>query len=280
MANLLLSAFADEYSRDFEAQLKYLHDNGIAYIEPRFIDGKNIADLTLSETKEVKRRLDFYGIGVSSVGSPLGKIHLADDFSAHLEKTKKVCEQANLLGTENLRVFSFYLREGQTADACRGEVLEKLQKMLQVAEAAGVTLCHENEAKIYGESPDACLEILAHFGGKMKCVFDMGNFVLGGYKPFPDAYGKLKNYIKYLHIKDALYAGAVVPPACGEASVPEILRACAADFPGDMFITLEPHLQTFDGLNSLAGRSFDNPYKFQSAEMAFSVAVAKIKELL
>ena len=108
----------------------------------------------------------------------------------------------------------------------------------------------------------------------------MGNFVLDVFKPYPDAYKLLFDYIEYFHIKDSLYAGAIVPPGKGEAQIKNILDDYKLNGKKDTFITLEPHLQTFDGLNALVGKSFDNPYKYESAEVAFTDAVSKIKELL
>ena len=108
----------------------------------------------------------------------------------------------------------------------------------------------------------------------------MGNFVLDGYKPYPDAYLLLRDYIEYFHIKDALYAGAIVPPGLGEASIAEILKAHSEIAKGDFIITLEPHLQTFTGLNALVGKGFDNPYKFESKEAAFTEAVKCIKGIV
>ena len=49
---------------------------------------------------------------------------------------------------------------------------------------------------------------------------------------------------------------------------------------GNVFVTLEPHLQTFDGLNALATKSFDNPYKYPNQQVAFLDAFGKLKELL
>lgn len=280
MANLNLSAFADEYSPDFDKQLEYLKENNIEYIELRFLDGKNIANLTEDEVWEVKKKLEDANIKVSAIGSPLGKINLCDDFSEHLEKCKNVFKTARILGAENIRMFSFYLPEGKSRTECRDEVILKLEQMVDLAEQYGVTLCHENEAKIYGESPEYCRDILSHFGGRLKCVFDMGNFVLDGYKPFPDGYEMLKDYIEYFHIKDSLYAGAIVPPGCGEASIPEIFGRVKKDFNRDVLVTLEPHLETFSGLNQLVGKTFENPYKFESPEAAFDEAVKRIKEIL
>ena len=72
--NLIVSAFADEYSPNFDTQLDMLSKNGVGYIEPRFIGEKNISDITCHEAKEIAKKLSYYGIGVSSIGSPLGSL--------------------------------------------------------------------------------------------------------------------------------------------------------------------------------------------------------------
>ncbi|MBR4058275.1 MAG: sugar phosphate isomerase/epimerase [Lachnospiraceae bacterium] len=278
MAKIILSAFADEYDRDIDVQLQMLRDNGIGYLEPRFINEKNIADFSVTDAKMLKEKLG--EIKVSSLGSPLGKIKLSDDFEKHLETAKRVFETANILGTQNVRAFSFYLHEGRTRVECREEVLYKLGRMIELAKSYDIILCHENEAEIYGESPMDCLDLLKNFNGKFKCVFDMGNFVLGGYKPFPDAYDMLKDYIQYFHIKDALYEGAVVPPGCGNGSIGEILKHHMTVTGKDVLVTLEPHLQTFDGINMLIGKSFENPYKYETKEIAFLDAIDKFRAIV
>ena len=223
MARPILSAFADEYKAEFDGQIEGLSSFGINNIEVRFIDGVNISALTEQALREAKRKLDAAKISVSAIGSPLGKINTGDDVDAELVRAERVFQYANLLEAKNIRMFSFYLSEDKSAEENRSIVLGTLEKMLKLASRYGVTLCHENEAKIYGESPERCRELLDYFGGELKCVFDMGNFVLDGYKPYPDAYMLLRDYIEYFHIKDSLYAGAIVPPGCGEAQIAEIL---------------------------------------------------------
>ena len=279
MAKIILSAFADEYNRDIDKQIDVLSSRGVKYIEPRFVGEKNISDLTECETKELRAKLDCASIGVSSIGSPLGKINLADDFDHHLEVARRTYNTANILGTKNIRMFSFYLRESQTRENARGEVIEKLGKLVDLASKYGVTLCHENEANIYGETEVYCKDILDAFGGKLRCVFDMGNFVLDGCKPYPDGYEMLKEYIEYFHIKDSLARGAIVPAGKGEAHIQEILSAHMKYAMSDFFITLEPHLETFSGLNKLATKAFDNPYKFESAEAAFLAGLDALEEI-
>ncbi len=280
MAKIILSAFADEYSADFTEQLEGMRGFGIDYIEVRGVDGKNISVLTPSEVKEIKSKLDCYGIGVSAIGSPVGKVKLDDDLDAHLDMTKRVLETANELGTKYVRMFSFYAPEGKNIVDCKERVFEELAKLNNLAKSHGVVLCHENEARIYGDIPTRCREIYDFFGGEIKIVFDMGNYVLEGVKPYPKAYELLKDGIAYFHIKDSLAAGAIVPPGKGEANIKQILADHTMYSGENFFISIEPHLQLFSGLNTLVGRRFDNPYKYNSEKEAFTDAVIKLKELL
>lgn len=275
---LILSAFADEYADGLKEQCEALNKFGIEYIELRGVNGKNVSTLTESEVKETKRILDDYEIRVSSIGSPLGKIDIKGDLNGHYETTKRVYETANILGAKNVRIFSFYSKE-TPFDKCKGEIYDGIEKLVDLSDGTGLTLCHENEALIYGESPEKCLEIVEYFGGRMRCVFDMGNFVLDGYDPMA-AYKLLADYIEYFHIKDAFYSGEIVPAGKGEAKIKEILDDYKVNGGKDTFITLEPHLQTFSGLNALVGKSFDNPYKYEDQKAAFTDAVEKLKDLL
>lgn len=279
MANIVLSAFSDEYSENLKEQCQALNNFGIEYMEIRGVNGKNVSTLTKAEVIESKKVLDDYGIKVSSIGSPLGKIKIDGDLDGHLERAKHVFETANVLGAKNVRMFSFYLADGKSRDECKGKVYDELSKLVNLSKQHGLTLCHENEALIYGESPEKCFEIMQYFGGELKCVLDMGNFVLDGYNPI-DAYELLKDYIEYFHIKDALSAGAIVPAGQGEAQIKKILDTYKASMKRDTFITLEPHLQTFSGLNALVGKTFDNPYKYENQKVAFTDAVEKLRGLL
>lgn len=281
MEKWILSAFADEYCSDLQGQVAALNSFGISHIELRFLDGKSISVLTGPEAKEAKKILDDGGIRVSALGSPVGKISLNDPFSTHLELARRVFENAKILDADKIRMFSFYLRPGESREQCRREVLDKLGTLLDLADSFGVMLCHENEAKIYGESPAQCRELMEAFDGRIRAVFDMGNFVLGGYQPWPDGYEQLKDYVAYFHIKDSLAAGAIVPAGLGEAKIREILHAHSNYTGKQVLLCLEPHLQTFDGLNKLVDVvNFENPYQFANQKTAFAEAVKCTKALL
>ena len=223
MVDLTLSAFADEYADSFDGQLAICKELGIPCIELRFIDGKNICTVSDEVLDEVESKLKANGIGVSAIGSPIGKIKLDGDMAEHLALAERGFAIAKRLGAKYVRIFSFYLPDGKTREECKEEVFAAMENIIALAEKYNVIPCHENEAKIYGESPACCLELLQHFEGRLKAVFDMGNFVLDGHDPYPSAYNTLKDYIAYFHIKDSLFAGAIVPPGKGEAKIKEVL---------------------------------------------------------
>ena len=279
MAKIIISAFADEYSDNFEEQLQGLNKLGITHIEIRHVNKKNISVLTKEEVLEVKELLDKYGIKVSAIGSPLGKIKLDGDIDGHIETAKRVFEYANILGAKFVRMFSFYAPAGKNILDMKDEAFAAVGRLIEAAREYGVILCHENEAKIYGDVPERCRELLDFFPD-LACVYDMGNYVLEGVDPYPEAYRLLKDRIAYFHIKDALSAGAIVPPGCGEAKIADILAEHKEYANGDFFVSLEPHLELFSGLNALVGRAFDNPYKYPDAKTAFTDAADKLKKLI
>lgn len=276
---LILSAFADEYCDDFSRQCEAMKGFGIDYIEFRGVNGKNVSTLSGDEIKTVGKILSDTGMKISAIGSPIGKITLDGDFESHLDAAKRIYDYAEELNAKNIRIFSFYAPDGKNIADMKTEVFGKLGELVKAADGRNFTLCHENEAKIYGESPEKCREILEAFDGKIKAVFDMGNFVLDGYDP-ERAYETLKPYIGYFHIKDAFYAGAIVPAGKGEAKIKEILEKYESSGGKTTFMTLEPHLQIFSGLNALVGKAFENPYKYENQEAAFKDALESLRSIL
>lgn len=280
MAHYILSAFADEVSSDFTKQLEYLKSKDISYIEPRNINGTGVAAITLEEAKNTKKMLDDYKIGVSSIGSPIGKISVEDDFADHIRLFEHVMDIAEIFETKNIRMFSFFYPKNTDVHTHRAAVLARLEILLELAEKRGLTLCHENEKAIYGEAPEDCLDLMKHFDGRMKSVLDMGNFAFCQKDPMK-GYEYLAPYIEYIHIKDAFYDTRIVPAGQGEGKVFEILSAYNKYTDKDTFLTMEPHLTVFDGLNKLSNM---DDIKVQNAyatpEEAFDAAVAALRGIL
>ncbi len=274
----IISAFADEYSPDFDTQLSALKENGISAIEPRNVSGTNISSLSDVQLDEMVKKVNAAGITVYSIGSPLGKIKITDPMQPHLELTERTCVIAKALGCKRIRMFSFYLPHDKKR-AYRSEVLSRINAMLDIADSYGITLCHENEGGIYGEEPEMCLDLFNALGNRLKCVFDMGNFTLGKYDPW-NAYTLLKDKIEYFHIKDGTKNMEIVPPGLGEGRIKDILSDYKKTVNNDVYITLEPHLQTFEGLKKLTDSVFSYPYPYETAECAFIDALNRLRNLI
>ncbi len=280
MAEFILSAFADEYSPNFDEQLEGLKKNGVGFMEIRGVDGKNISDLDEATLKVVKEKLDKAGIGISSIGSPIGKIKTSDPFEPHLDKLRNCIRAAKILGTKNIRIFSFYMPEGVTREEARPEVMKRLAAMLEIAKAEGVTLCHENEKGIYGDSPETCLDIQKEFGGEIKLIFDPANFIECGYEPYPHGFELIGDRIYYMHIKDADENHKIAPAGKGIGRIPDIIRELDKR-EGKLFLTVEPHLRVFKGLEALeTDEKTKMPNTYATSYEAFGAAVDAIKAII
>ena len=272
-------AFADEASGKIDGQIAAMLRNGLDGLEIRGVDGQNIADISAEKAREVRRKLDDAGLTVWSMGSPIGKTDIADDdFEAQLEQLRHVLELADILGAENLRMFSFFVPENR-AEEYRGKVIDRLGRMLETARGSGVSLCHENEKGIYGDMADRCHELLTALP-ELEGVFDPANFVQCGQDTMA-AWTLLKDRIKYMHIKDALPDGRVVPAGHGAGQVGAILKEYRER--GGCAVTLEPHLSVFDGLKQLEQqnhRSLITAFSYPSSDAAFDAASEALKALL
>lgn len=279
MRRYIFSGFADEYSPNLEEQIAGLGALGMTHMELRFADQINVSNFTIAKTVEVRKKLAAAGISVTAIGSPLGKSLLSDDFDEQLEKARRTFWTAGQLNAPYIRIFSFYPSAGKKIADQRDEVLDRLAQFVDLADTYGVKLCHENEAKIYGESPESCLELLRQFDGRLGCVFDMGNFALDGYDPL-HAYALLREYITYFHIKDGKPIAKVTPPGEGDAKIAEILRDYQTRGSGETVISLEPHLAAFVGLSSLAGTDLTQQVTYASPAAAFSDAAQRLRQIV
>ena len=276
MKNWIISGFSDEIDENIEKQFHHLNKLGISYFEPRGINGNNISDLTDGEVSALKSTMDRYGIKVSSIGSPIGKIQITDEFAPHLEKLRRTIRIAKELHTRYIRVFSFYIPKGEYGKY-RGEVMERMKEMTALAEQKDIILLHENEKGIYGDTAPRCREILDEVhSAHLRAVFDTANFVKCGQSTYPEAYELIRPYLAYMHIKDALADGSVVPAGRGIGQVEKILFSLSqSGYEG--FFSLEPHLGDFKGFSELESKAVEK--KEISTPEKFTLAYESLKEL-
>ncbi len=278
MAQFVFSAFADEAGSSLEEQISALRDNGIRYIEPRNIGGKSIIDFTDEELLAIKAELDANGIKVGSLGSPIGKYPITDDFESYMTKVNRAIDIAKLLGTDYIRMFSFFVKQSDLA-TYKDEVIRRLREMVKAAEAKGVTLCHENESAIYGQMPAQVRELLTEVDG-LGGIFDAANYRMNNADTMEGIEATLINF-KYMHIKDAIYSNQVIVPAGeGEGRIGEILDIVNEKVDGKVYLTLEPHLFAFLAYKNIDKHELKGLHSFNSGREAFDFAVHALEELL
>ena len=272
-----LCAFADEAANDLRGQIAALKKHGMTLLEIRGVDGENISDISAEKAREIRKILDAEGIRVWSVGSPIGKYPLAEDFAPHLDAFLHTAELAEILGASKMRVFSFFTAAGAETEREKEEVLLRMRTLCERA-PAGITLCHENEKEIFGDKIENCISLHRELP-RLRAVFDPANFVQCG-EDAEAAFTALAPYIEYMHAKDARKDGAHVLAGDGAGKLPLILRR-SAEIGGEV-VTLEPHLKKFTGLEKLerGGKTAHGSYSFATLGEAFDAAAERLKQLI
>ena len=269
-----LSAFADEISPDLDEQIAVLHEQTIRWVELRSVWDTNVLDLSDEQVSRIIERFQVEGIGVSALGSPLGKVPVDVPWTDELRRLERAIELARRFDSSMIRIFSFYppsdpLRQKPAAH--RADVMERLTQMVELTEGSGITLVHENDTDLYGDTVERCLDVLTTVqSSSLKAVFDPANFIVSGEVPYPDGYEALKPWVAHVHVKDARPDRTVVAAGEGVARWPELLERLRADGYDGTF-SLEPHL-------AAAGQyqGFSGPDLFRHASQEFTAMLRRM----
>ncbi len=261
-----LSVFSDEAGDTLAEQIRALKENNLRYTDIRHVDKVNVLNFTYDQAKEYQNALAAEGLGVSCIGSPLGKQEPCTfaDFKANLDKMLDFCE---IFECDKIRGFSFYSFEGK-----EDMIIDCLKEAAAYSKSRGVTLYHENELGIYGDAPSVCREIIEKTG--CGCIFDPANFVLAGHR-IEEAEELLLPLSDFYHIKDGRYSMQIVPAGHGDGNLRSLLTR------DNITMTIEPHLATFDGLANLTSHGFKpSEFVYDSTRAAFDAGVAAVKSIL
>ena len=271
MSKFTLGGFADEAAIDLKKQMDVFDTLGLKYIEMRGVNGKPLVEHTVDEVKAIKAETDARGFTVFSIGSPIGKISIKDEFAPHLDLFKHTLDLAKVLDAKFIRMFSFFFKANENPDEYEDEVMNRWRQFADAAKGYDIVLAHENQ-NTYGDTPVRCLKLLKTIDRSyVKHCFDTGAFSRDTVV-YPYAYDMLKDHIAYLHIKDAKNAGGgCVPAGTGDKQVKEVIAALHADGYEGM-LSLEPHLAFTSPADFLAGK--DN-----SVEL-FTTATNALKNIL
>ncbi|MDZ4818020.1 MAG: TIM barrel protein [Planctomycetota bacterium] len=285
---IIISGFGDEAANQKTAvqQFAAFAALGLQYYSLRFIDVgrgiKNVMKLTTPEIQKVRHLEDEYGLNVTSIGSPIGKVKLVDKddgtknnfipFKKYLEKdVHRACELAHAFETKLIRGFSFYHPKGSNPDKHLPQAVDQIGQICEACHRSDLTFGLEVEANLVGQNGYLMAELYKQVNHPaLVLIFDAANIIVQGFtaKELFEQYEAMKTGIGWMHIKDYRHPktskrkshvdeGALkhfVPADIGESDHAKIL----ADFrtivpsldkklqrrgiPG-VFLELEPHVK-------------------------------------
>ncbi len=285
---VILSGFADEAANHKQAveQFAAFAALGLQYYSIRFVDVgggiKNVMKLTKSEIQKVRHLQDEYGLNVSSIGSPIGKVKLrnVDDgtknafvpFKRYLERdVKKACELAHAFETKLIRGFSFYYPKGTDPKGHLSQAVDQLGQIAEVCHRSDLTFGVEVEANLVGSDGFLLAELYRKVNHPaMLLVFDAANLLVQGFTQteLPEHFLAMQPGLGWVHIKDYHSRRAMgrgrhvdenalhnyVPADQGDTAYEAILRLLARGLPKlerklrrrgipGVFLDLEPHVK-------------------------------------
>jgi len=287
-AEVILSGFADEAANHKTAveQFAAFAAVGLQFYSIRFMDVgngiKNVMKLTKTEVTKIRHLEDEYGMNVSSIGSPIGKVKLKDvedgtknpyvPFQKYLAKdVRKACDLAHAFETKLIRGFSFYHPKDSDPTEHLTQAVDQLGQIAEMCHRSDLTFGLEVEANLVGQTGELLAEIHRQVNHPaLVLIFDGGNLVTQGFDTFEvfNEYQAMKPAIGWLHIKDYRHPGEktriehvdeealrhFVPAKMGQSGHEMILedfreqlpkltkRLKRRGIPG-VFVDLEPHLK-------------------------------------
>lgn len=241
-----LALISDEAASCLEGQIAAVNRLGWRTLELRTVAGRPLAELSPGEVREIGARLAEAGLDVVCLASRIGNWArpVTRDFAEDLTELDTLLQQCRLLQSRLIRVMS-YPNDGLPQEEWGREVTARMVRLTARAEAAGVTLVHENCAGWAGDSAARTLGLLREVASPaLRVLFDTGNGVPHGY----DARKLLEQllpHVAHVHIKDAVRTPegdtAYTLPGDGAVELAECLNMLAhSGYSGAL--SLEPHL--------------------------------------
>jgi sugar phosphate isomerase/epimerase len=173
-------------------------------------------ELNKGEISKVRHLEDEYGLNVSSLGSPIGKVKLQDvddgtrnrfvPFKKYLEKdVAKACELAHAFETKLIRGFSFYHPRKTDPHEHLPQVVDQLGQIAEACHRSDLIFGLEVEANLVGQSGELLAAIHRQVNHPaLVLIYDAGNIITQGCSPDEtfEQYIQMKPGLGWMHIKD------------------------------------------------------------------------------
>jgi len=202
-ATFRLGVITDEISLDIERAVDVARDLELECVELRQGWGKNIKDFADSELRKVRKMAKSAGLEVVCISSPLFKCNIDDDKEVrdHLRFLPRVVEITKFFDAELVRGFAFWIKENR--EQYWETIVDRVNEAVDLCESEGVTFALENEHSTFtGTGKEAC-ELAKEIDSRnLSLLWDPGNALVAGEKPYPDGYLQVKDRMVHMHLKD------------------------------------------------------------------------------
>lgn len=251
--DLTIALITDEVSPSLDEGIAFAHEEGIDTIDLRVVDGRNVLALTRDELASAARRVRAAGLSVSCICTPLlkwsppGKTsgRLGDQFGFEpgdrppSEVYAEAFAAAEILGSRNLRIFSYLTYDGYRVDDLR----EPIDELLRLADTFDMKLHVENEG-VCNIAGFAELETLVTAYGhpRLRALPDIANACRRSATPTAADLARLLPFSDMLHIKD--YSDAArrfVGAGEGDTPLEPLLAATLPAHDAPLTLTIETH---------------------------------------
>lgn len=138
-----LSVVTDEIDEDLSRALDVCGDLGIATVELRSVDGRNIVEHSPASRDRIARLIEKRRVRVCAIASPFLKCDATEDLRGQWHELEQAVSIARDLGAPLVRAFSFW-RVGRPG-AVAPRLVAALRTAASVAAEAGLRLVIENE---------------------------------------------------------------------------------------------------------------------------------------
>ena len=252
-SDLTICLITDEVSPSLDEGLAFAREEGIGTIDLRVIDGRNVLALSRGELADAARRVRAAGRSVSCICTPLlkwsppGKTAKAegDQFGFEIgDRTPRdifaeAFAVAEILGTRNLRVFSYLAYD----DYCVDDLREPIEDLLTLAEKFDMKVHIENEG-VCNIAGFAGLEaaVTAYRHPRLRALPDIANAYRSASPPSGADLARLLPFTDILHIKDySNTARRFVPVGEGDLPIADMLATTLPNRQAPLTLTIETH---------------------------------------
>jgi sugar phosphate isomerase/epimerase len=202
-----VAVFTDEVSQELDTALKLAVRYRLDGVELRTVWSKPVQHLSQGEVERIRASLEERELACAAIASPVFKCELDDEAAHrdHLDYLRSCIQIAKHLGTDIIRVFTFWKR-GPSRPVWE-RVKRQFRPAIPIAEQEGVVLGVENEHSTYVATAAEAKQFTEEMDSPaVRVVWDPCNEVYAeeGITPYPDAYELVRPSTSHVHVKDAL----------------------------------------------------------------------------